>query len=85
MQTSVIRGVGSVRQCFSEENYSLHKAEAAYINTQLVVVHSRRVFPSAPRRYLPKFPSLPGPSALPGLPSAEPRHFLRTRSLSLGI
>lgn len=49
----VIRGVGSVRQCFSEENYSVHKPlkeEAAYINTQLVFVNACQLFTSAPQR-----------------------------------
>lgn len=53
----VIRGVGSVRQCFREENYSVHKPfkeEAAYINMQLVFVNSSQLFTSAPRRYVPE-------------------------------
>lgn len=53
----VIREVGSVRQCFSEENYSVHKPfkeEAAYINMQLVFVNSCQLFTSAPRRYVPE-------------------------------
>lgn len=52
---SVIRGVGSVRQCFSEENYSVHKPfkeEAAYINMQLVFVNSCPLFTSTPWRYV---------------------------------
>lgn len=53
----VIRGVGSVRQCFSEENYSVHKPfkeEAAYINMQPVFVNSCQLFTSTPRRYVPE-------------------------------
>lgn len=47
----VIRGVGSVRQCFREENYSVHKPfkeEAAYINMRLVFVNSCQLFTNAP-------------------------------------
>jgi hypothetical protein len=53
IQTSIIRRAGSVRQCFSEENYSVHKLfkeEAAYINMQLVFVNLGRVFTHVPWR-----------------------------------
>lgn len=51
IRTSVIRGVGSFRQCFSEENYSIHKLfkeEAAYISMLLVFVNSCQVVTSVP-------------------------------------